>query len=310
MTMRGVLRVGDVGLRVLDLEESRKHYGDRMGLIETGRDEDGATYYKCWDEHDAYSLVLRQADRPGMDWVAFKVYDDATLTELEGKLGARGLEVTSIPAGVHARSGRRIQFALPSGHTLQLFADKEQVGNGMPTRNPGVIPDEDHIRGMRIIRMDHILLGGEDIDGAADIFHDVFDFNISERLIDAESEMNLAIFLSGSTKPHDIAFVRQPNSDRFHHVSFLLESYQDVYHAADLLGKYRIPVDVGPTRHGVTRGATVYFFDPSGNRNEVFTGGYVHYPDTPTLVWDTSELGQATFAQDNTPRESFLNVLT
>ncbi|HTK61032.1 MAG TPA: catechol 2,3-dioxygenase, partial [Pseudonocardia sp.] len=54
----------------------------------------------------------------------------------------------------------------------------------------------------------------------------------------------------------------------------------------------------------------IYFFDPSGNRNEVFTDGYLHYPDTPTLVWDTSKLGQATFSQDNTPRQSFLEVLT
>ena len=29
-----------------------------------------------------------------------------------------------------------------------------------------------------------------------------------------------------------------------------------------------------PTRHGITRGHTVYFFDPVGNRNEVFSGGY------------------------------------
>ena len=57
-------------------------------------------------------------------------------------------------------------------------------------------------------------------------------------------------------------------------------------------------------------GATIYFFDPSGNRNEVFTGGYVHYPDTPTLTWDTSALGAAAFSQDNTPRESFFTVLT
>lgn len=102
----------------------------------------------------------------------------------------------------------------------------------------------------------------------------------------------------------------QPTPGRFHHVSFLLESVTDVIHAADLIGKYRIPVDVGPNRHGVTRGATIYFFDPSGNRNEVFSGGYVHYPDTPTLTWDTTELGHATFAQDNVVRESFLTVLT
>ena len=26
----------------------------------------------------------------------------------------------------------------------------------------------------------------------------------------------------------------------------------------------------------LTRGKTIYFFDPSGNRNEAFAGGYMH----------------------------------
>ena len=33
-----------------------------------------------------------------------------------------------------------------------------------------------------------------------------------------------------------------------------------------------IQLDVGPTRHGITRGSTIYFFDPLGTRNEVVTG--------------------------------------
>src|SRR3546814_1314439 len=84
----------------------------------------------------------------------------------------------------------------------------------------------------------------------------------------------------------------------------------DLYHAADRMGKYDIPIDFGPNRHGVTRGATVYFFDPSGNRNEVFTGGYVYYPDNPALIWDTSKFGNALFSQGNVVVPSFLNVVT
>src|SRR3546814_20309565 len=72
------------------------------------------------------------------------------------------------------------------------------------------------------------------------------------------------------------------------------------------MGKYDIPIDFGPNRHGVTRGATVYFFDPSGNRNEVFTGGYVYYPDNPALIWDTSNFGNALFSQGNVVVPSFL----
>ncbi|WP_028007372.1 catechol 2,3-dioxygenase [Solimonas flava] len=310
MALRGLLRVGEVAIRVMDMKLSRRHYGDRMGLHEVMEDADGRVYYKAWDEHDHHSIVLRQADSPGLDYFAFKVYDDKTLTDLEPKIRAFGLEVKHIAAGVYPKSGRRLEFMLPSGHRMQLYAHKEQVGNTLGYLNPGVVPDEHVIRGFNINRLDHVLLGGTNIDDNVRLFTEVFEFDLSEKLIDHESKASLAVFLSGSTKPHDVAFVLQPEPGRFHHVSFLLESAHDVIKAADRIGKYRIPVDVGPNRHGVTRGATIYFFDPSGNRNEVFAEGYVHYPDTQTLVWDTTELGAATFHQDFTPRESFLTVLT
>ena len=310
MSLRGVLRVGEVAIRVMDMQLSRRHYGDRMGLHEVMEDAEGRVYYKAWDEHDHHSIILRQADSPGIDYFAFKVYDDRTLTQLEAKIQAFGLTVQRIAAGVYPKSGRRLQFVLPSGHTMQFYAETEQVGNTLGTLNPGVIPDEGIIRGFNINRLDHLLLGGINIDDNVRLFTEVFEFDLSEKLIDHESKASLAVFLTCSTKPHDIAFVLQPAAGLFHHVSFLPESAHDVIKAADKIGKYRIPVDVGPNRHGVTRGSTIYFFDPSGNRNEVFAEGYVHYPDTPTLVWDTTELGAATFSQDNTPRESFLTVLT
>ena len=122
-------------------------------------------------------------------------------------------------------------------------------------------------------RLDHALLAGPNIVESAKFFTEVLGFDLTEELIDHESGTRLAMFVSCSNKPHDIAFQLQPLPGKFHHVSFYLESIPDVYHAGDIMGKYNIPVDVGPTRHGITRGATIYFFDPSGNRNEVFSGG-------------------------------------
>ena len=310
MAVNGVLRLGEAAIRVTDMEKALLHYDKRLGLHQTLRDERGRVYLKTWDEHDHHSIVLREADAPGLDYFAFKVRDDAALVALESRIESFGLAVERIPAERHAKSGRRIQFVLPSGHVMQLYAEKEQIGNTLGTRNPGVMPDEGVIRGLRINRLDHILLGGPKLDETVRFFCEALEFSLSEKLVDHESGASLAVFLTCSNKPHDVAFVLQPEPNRFHHVSFLLESQHDVVHAADLIGKYRIPVDVGPNRHGITRGATIYFFDPSGNRNEVFAGGYVYYPDTPTLVWDTTELGNATFAHDNLPRESFMNVLT
>jgi len=310
MAIRGVLRIGEVAVRVLELEAARRHYGDHVGLHEVMRDADGRAYYKAWDEHDHHSVVLREADRPGMDYFAFKVFDDATLVELEQRIRDYGFAVERIPKGHYPRSGRRIQFELPGGHLMQLYAHKDQIGNGMQLRNPGTLPDEGVIRGMRATRLDHVLLAGPRIADTTRFFLDVLNFDLGEELVDNDTGAQLATFLCCSNKPHDIAFILREEPGRFHHLSFYLDSIEDVYRAGDIMGKHNISVDVGPTRHGITRGATIYFYDPSGNRNEVFSGGYIHYPDRPHLTWDTTQLGHAAFAIDNQPRQSFFNVVT
>lgn len=57
-------------------------------------------------------------------------------------------------------------------------------------------------------------------------------------------------------------------------------------------------------------GETIYFFDPSGNRNEVFAGGQWYYPDYPQIVWTADQLGKAIFYHDRKLNENFLNVVT
>jgi catechol 2,3-dioxygenase len=83
-----------------------------------------------------------------------------------------------------------------------------------------------------------------------------------------------------------------------------------VLKAADIITRKRVSIDIGPTRHGITRGETIYFFDPSGNRNEVFSGGYIHYPDRPMLTWTDDDLGRAIFYHDRKLNANFLNVVT
>ena len=69
-----------------------------------------------------------------------------------------------------------------------------------------------------------------------------------------------------------------------------------------------VTIDVAPTRHGVTRGYTVYFFDPVGNRNEVFTGGYWVDPDFEPITWTEEEMGRAMFYYDRQVNERFFTV--
>ena len=308
MSMRGVLRLAEVQMRVLDMADSKQHYGTRMGLHEMMTDDNGLVYFKAWAEHDHHSLVLRETDQAGLDHIAFKVYDDATLDDLEKKIIDFGIEVERVDAGVYPKSGRRLKFILPTGHEMHLFAEKEQVGNSLGTHNPDVIPDDDVCRGFRINGLDHVFIVGPDADQNLKLFTEVFDFNYTERVIDGEGNTVL-FFVSCSSRAHDIAFGVNPNPGLIHHVSFRLENSQDHIRAADLIGKYEIPVEMND-RHGVTQVKTVYYFDPSGNRNEVFCDGYTYYPDMPLLTWTMDELGHAAFSQSLHVPESFFGVNT
>ncbi len=310
MSVSGVLRIGEAELRVLDLEESVIHYRDRIGLQEMARDDDGRVYFKCWDEWDHHSIVIREGDEPGLDYIAYKVMDDAALTDYEKRVRDYGFEVESIDAGVYLKSGRRIQFTIPSGHVMQLYAEKEKVGNNMSAHNPEVIPDEGVIRGMGPTRLDHVLVYGPNVPECGKFFKEVLDFELAEEIVKDGTDDQISVFMACSNKPHDIAWVNYPEPGKLHHISFYLNNEIDVYHAGDIIGKNRISNDIGPTRHGITRGATIYFFDPSGNRNEVFSGGYIRYPDNPPLRWDESQLGPAIFYHDGKLNEAFLSVVT
>ncbi len=308
MAMTGVLRPGHAQLRVLDMEESVKFYTEVMGLIDVGRDQQGRAYFKCWDERDHHSLVLRQADRAGLDHFAFKVLDKKTLAQLDRNLKEFGVQTERMPAGEMLNTGERVRFKIPTGHTIELYAEKLDVGNGMPYTNPEAwVPN---LPGIGPIRMDHCLIYGGDIDGNRKLFEEVLGFSLVERIKLEDGSTDLATWLTCSAKAHDLAMVRHSEDDKLHHVSFRLESWEQVLRAADLMSMHRVSIDAGPTRHGVTRGTTIYFFDPSGNRLETFCGGYDFYPDMHPITWTWDEVGAGVFYHDRKLNERFLSVVT
>ena len=116
-------------------------------------------------------------------------------------------------------------------------------------------------------------------------------------------------WLSASMKVHDLAIIGGPQG-KLHHFAFQLEDWSKVGRAASLFSMDDVSVDIGPTQHGITRGTTIYFFDPAGNRNEVFAGGYHAYRDRPVVRWTVDQLGKGIFYVDRELNERFTTVLT
>src|SRR5262250_3053494 len=152
MAINGVLRPGHVAIRVREMDPAVRHYTEVLGLIETARDAQGRVYLKAWDEHDHHSVVLREATDPGMDYMGWRVDSTSTLKKLAADLEGSGqaFETTWIPAGEHPMTGERFRFTIPTGHVMELFAEKDKVGNncGVDGENCNPDPWPDDLKGI------------------------------------------------------------------------------------------------------------------------------------------------------------------
>ncbi|MFC7158112.1 VOC family protein, partial [Pseudidiomarina halophila] len=164
--------------------------------------------------------------------------------ELEAKLVKEGMEVSHVPAGEQPGVGRRISFVAPTGHRFDLYADMELSDNGPETDNPDLWRTEPH--GMKALRFDHCLLYGGDIDGAQRVFENALGFKTTE-VIRQDDGLQIAVFLSCGMKAHDLAIVRNEEDGKLHHVSFNIEDWNSIRDAADIITKYDISLDIGPT---------------------------------------------------------------
>jgi len=307
---RGILRLGHVNITCTDLDLATAYYTGVMGMEVTARTND-SVYLKCWDEEDHHSLRLRYAPRVGMDSMSFKVHHEDDLADLENRVSRYGFPVERVSRGEELGQGESIRFSTPSGHLMELVADVEKVGTSRPRNLADSMLENDGRRVRDVIappRMDHMLINAEEVGESTRFFMDVLGFRITEQLLDGNGHQ-LGTWLERSHSPHDLAIVHGPNGG-LHHFAFWLDDWEDVRESADILAYNGIQLDVGPTRHGITRGSTIYFFDPLGTRNEVFTGGYKPDPDFPTITWTEDNVGRAIFYYEGELNDRFMKVHT
>lgn len=300
-----ISRLGYVEVRCLDLDRELDYYTNILGLHLTSK-EGRQAFLKGWDERHAYSFTLTEDNRAGMVRLAFRTVDPEDLEYYEKRLKEFGVDYDVITEDY--KRGRAIRFQAPSGHTVELYHDMEYTGNLLPDVNPDPWPQG--LKGIAPPRMDHCLITAPDPTKAIRFFEDVLEFRSSEYVVNAQGEP-IAAWLWQRPAPHDIAIV-PGREGGMHHTAFAIESADAIFRAADILSMNKVKIDYGPGRHGITRGTTIYFFDPSGNRLETF-GGYTAYqldPDARPIKWTEDQLGTGVFYYERELVESFLTVYT
>jgi catechol 2,3-dioxygenase len=308
MGFHGTLRPGLIQLKVLDFDKTLDFYTNMLGLDEVGRTSDGRVMLKAYDEFDHHSVVLRKTNEAGLDYVAFKVENAAKLEEIKEKTEKFGYKVTELKANDEQPGfGKRYAFTISTGHQFQIYSEVDLGKKIPPIKNPDIWTEAP--RGMRATRLDHFLLFGPNMAEAERFCKEVFDMFVPE-VCNTPDGNRLASWITSSNKPHDLAFVEYPKPGKLHHVGFYLQTWEDVLNAADMIAINRLKLDIGPTRHAITRGLSIYFWEPSGNRIETYCGGYSAYPDNPQRVWDADQLGKGLFYFSGEVIPSFLEVVT
>jgi catechol 2,3-dioxygenase len=72
----------------------------------------------------------------------------------------------------------------------------------------------------------------------------------------------------------------------------------------------RVSIDIGPTATAVTRGTTIYAFDPNGNRFETSAAATMPTPTRSRPRCTMDEVGAAVFYHDRKLNDRFLTVVS
>ncbi len=294
----------------MNLDAAEQHYTTVIGLRVTAR-RAGQVYLQAQEGQDHHCIILNASDRAGLDHVGFKVSDAADLGEAEAAAHAWNLETRRVPRGEIEGQSEGVQITLPSGHILNLFHHSEHVGYSYGMTDPDLVFDA--VDGVGpVTHLDHLLVGGPDADKAARFLTEALDFSISEVVAGPDGVPFLYFTTVGNTM-HNFA-IGPGAPGALHHMAFYVADRADVIRRVDLLKHRKVATfKYGLSRHGVAGVTTVYFHDPSGNRNE-FQCGVYETPGVPNRVdritWQAADIPRGVFYYENAIFDEFFAVQT
>jgi catechol 2,3-dioxygenase len=271
-------------------DESLKFFTEIMGMSISGRQGD-SVYLRAYDDYEHHTLKLTAHNQPGIGHFAWRARSPQAL---ERRVAA--IEKTGLGKGWTEGDlghGPAFVFKTPDDHNVEIYYETiwYQAGeNDRPAlknqaaRFPG--------RGANLRRLDHLNLLASDIP-AMRVFHaETLGARLTETIIfDDGSEK--ALWFSVNNKSYDLAIAEDHTGSRgrLHHVTYAVNSREEVLLAADICLENGIFIETGPHKHAIQQTFFLYMYEPGGNRFEIAnaTARLILAPDWETVVWGEAE---------------------
>jgi catechol 2,3-dioxygenase len=285
-----IAHLGHIEMFTPKFEESRKFFIDVMGMTQSGEKGD-SIYLRGWDDYERYSLKLTASKTSGLGHMAFRTRSPQALERRAAALKGSGFDVGWSNGDLG--HGKTFMCKDPDGHAIELYYETEWY-DPPPDKKPALKNQAQRYpaRGCNVRRIDHFNCLAVDIKANREFFENYLGFRLTEQIVlDDGSEAGM--WMTATNKSYDFAYTRDHTGTkgRFHHVTYALDSREDVLRAADVFLENGVFIETGPHKHAIQQTFFLYVYEPGGNRVEVACAGarLVLAPDWKPITWTEAE---------------------
>jgi catechol 2,3-dioxygenase len=181
----------------------------------------------------------------------------------------------------------------PDGHTIELYYETEWY-EAPPELKPALKNQAQRYpaRGVNVRRLDHFNGLASDIKANREFFEKYLGFRLTEQIV-LNDGTEAGMWLTATNKSYDFAYTldHTGSKGRFHHVTYALDSREDILRAADIFLENGVFIETGPHKHAVQQTFFLYVYEPGGNRVEVANAGarLILAPDWKPIRWTEEE---------------------
>jgi catechol 2,3-dioxygenase len=284
-----IAHLGHIELLTPKPEESLRFFVNVMGMTETARKGD-SVYLRGWDDYEHHSLKLTASDNSGMRHMAFRTRSRESLDRCVAMLKGTEYEIGWTDGDLG--HGPAFTARDPDDHVIELYYDTEWYVPP-PELKPALKNQAQRFpaRGISVRRLDHLNLLAVD-PRACRIFWQNLGFRLTEQTV-LDDGTEAGVWLTTSNKTYDLVYSldRTGTRGRFHHVTYAVDSREDILRAADICLESGVYIETGPHKHAIQQSFFLYVYEPGGNRIEVVNSGarLILAPDWKPIVWSEQE---------------------
>ncbi len=271
-------------------EQSLKFFIDVMGMTVSGQKGE-SVYLRGWDDYERYSLKLTGSKTSGMEHMALRARSPQALERRVAALKGSEFAIGWVDGDMG--HGPAFRCRDPDGHVIELYYETEWY-QAPPELKPALKNQAQRFpaRGVNVRRLDHLNCLAVDIKANRLFFENYLGCRTTEQII-LNDGTEAAMWMTMSNKSYDFAYTRDHygKKGRFHHVTYAIDSREEILRAADVFLEHGVHIETGPHKHAIQQTFFLYVWEPGGNRVEVANAGarLILAPDWKPIVWTEEE---------------------